>query len=135
MRTMRTILIALVAALAAPVGLNAQSSAAIGQGAQVWAANCTRCHNARPSSERTDGQWLTIVLHMRARANLTRADADLVATYLKATNQPESAMAVEPAPAPAVGPGTDDDEGGSDARDAPDLATLIRYLQSLKSGA
>ncbi|NIP80580.1 MAG: cytochrome c, partial [Gemmatimonadetes bacterium] len=78
MRT-TSLLSALALALAlAPATLGAQDAAATADGARVWANNCTRCHNARPSQERTDAQWQTIVLHMRARANLTRADARLV---------------------------------------------------------
>lgn len=88
MRT-TSLLSALALALAlAPATMSAQG-AATADGARVWASNCTRCHNARPSQERTDAQWQTIVLHMRARANLTRADAHLVTTFLQATNFPE----------------------------------------------
>jgi len=61
----------------------------IGEGAQVWANNCGRCHNIRPPTERTDAEWVTILMHMRARANLTRHQADAVLAYLQATNSPE----------------------------------------------
>ena len=85
--------LALALALAlAPSPMSAQD--AIADGARVWASNCTRCHNARPSQERTDAQWQTIVLHMRARANLTRADARLVTSFLQATNFPEHPVTV-----------------------------------------
>lgn len=80
---------------------------AIAEGARVWSANCTRCHAPRPASERTDRQWLTIVAHMRARANLTRSDAAAVATFLRATNAAQAA-----APATPVG---DADANGTDA--------------------
>lgn len=68
-----------------------QDPALVGEGAQVWAANCTRCHNARSSTERTDAQWAAIVGHMRVRANMTQAQARAVLAYLQATNFPEGA--------------------------------------------
>lgn len=137
---MRTMIFALALAVAVPVGLNAQDPVAVAEGARVWASNCTRCHNARPSQERTDGQWLTIVLHMRARANLTRADANVVATFLQATNLPESPAPITSAQAP-VTPERDEEEaeevGGPDgtgeAEARPELGILIRYLQGLSS--
>lgn len=104
MRT-TSLLSALTLALAlAPATTSAQGTAPLADGARVWASNCTRCHNARPSQERTDAQWQTIVLHMRARANLTRADARLVTTFLQATNFPEH---------PVTGPVAAEGETGS----------------------
>ena len=130
---MRTAILALAAALALPPALSAQSPTAVADGARVWADHCTRCHNARPSQERTDGQWLTIVLHMRARANLTRADARLVTTFLQATNLPETVV-TGAAPAPAVAP-TPEPEPQAEDRGAdscqPNLATLALYLRAL----
>lgn len=73
------------------------------RGARVWAQNCTRCHNARSSFERNDRDWTTIVAHMRARANLTRREAQAVATFLRSSNAPEAS----PSPAPASPPVTD----------------------------
>lgn len=65
----------------------------VGQGAQVYSNNCGRCHNARSSAERTDADWIPIVMHMRARANLTREEARAVLAYLQATNMPEGTAA------------------------------------------
>ncbi len=59
------------------------------EGAQVFATNCNRCHNARSATERTDAQWRPIVQHMRARANLTGRQAEAVLVFLRATNIPE----------------------------------------------
>ena len=128
---MRTAILALAAGLALPPALSAQSPSEIADGSRVWADNCTRCHNARPSQERTDAQWRTIVLHMRARANLTRTEARLVTTFLQATNLPETAVAGSP-PAPAVPPPSDAQEEGRGEDCLPPLrAALLRYLRTL----
>ncbi|MBT8478877.1 MAG: cytochrome c [Gemmatimonadetes bacterium] len=93
-------LLAVSAALLAPAGAAAQQDAVtIGEGAQVYAATCARCHNARPSSERTDLEWIPIVQHMRARANMTKRQADAVLAFLQATNAPEPSGSVQQSPA------------------------------------
>lgn len=56
------------------------------EGARVFANNCGRCHNLRASTERVDAQWDIIVAHMRARANLTRSEAEAVKIFLQMTN-------------------------------------------------
>ena len=66
--------------------------ALIGQGAQVYSTTCARCHNARPGSERTDREWVAIVAHMRARANLSKTQAAGVLAFLQATNVPEAGI-------------------------------------------
>lgn len=77
-------------ALLLPVSAEAQQGPQlIGDGARVYAANCSRCHNARSSTERTDGEWALVVAHMRARAGFTRTEARAVLAYLQATNRPE----------------------------------------------
>lgn len=70
-----------------------QDPMAIVEGAQVYSNNCARCHNARASSERTDLEWVVIVMHMRARGNLTKGQAEAVLAFLQATNLPETAGA------------------------------------------
>src|SRR5947208_16779199 len=40
-------------------------------GSQLWAENCSRCHNIRPPQQYSDAQWSMIVQHMRMRADLT----------------------------------------------------------------
>lgn len=72
----------------------AQDGNQIAEGAKLWATNCTRCHNGRTSMERNDQDWTTIVLHMRARANLTRHEATAISVYLRATNAPETTVQV-----------------------------------------
>jgi|GEM_PF-1771880 cytochrome c len=66
--------------------LNAQSQdpSAISTGAELWAANCTRCHSARSPMERTASEWKTIVNHMRVRANLTKSEAFAISAYFDA---------------------------------------------------
>ena len=70
--------------------VNAQDPSLIGKGAGLWASNCTRCHNARSPMERNDRSWVTVVNHMRARANLTKSEARAITAYLQAVNTPET---------------------------------------------
>lgn len=91
-----------------PAALQAQQNPAlIGEGAQVYSDNCGRCHNARPSSERTDAEWIPIVMHMRARANLTGEQARAVLAYLQATNVPEGSASGADAQQQASAPAQD----------------------------
>ena len=39
-------------------------------GGQIWAENCTRCHNPRPSTQYSPQQWDLITSHMRLRCDL-----------------------------------------------------------------
>lgn len=87
-----------VALILLPEQATAQSPKDIADGARVWANNCTRCHNARSPMERTDRQWVTIIAHMRARANLTRSEAHAVSAYLQAINTPEIVAPQTPTP-------------------------------------
>ncbi|HSG47702.1 MAG TPA: hypothetical protein VLA43_07825 [Longimicrobiales bacterium] len=88
MKTNKLIGLAVLFLVAPGPGLAQESGAAlIGEGAQVFAANCTRCHNARAGNERSDAHWVPITLHMRARANLTGRQARAVLAFLQATNQ------------------------------------------------
>ncbi len=74
-----------------PVQAQSQGNPAlIGQGAQVYSTTCARCHNIRLSSERTDREWMAIVAHMRARANMSKSHAAAVLAFLQATNLPET---------------------------------------------
>ena len=51
-------------------------------GVQLWADNCSRCHNARSPTEFTPNQWNTIMLHMRIQGGLTGQEAKAVQEYL-----------------------------------------------------
>lgn len=86
--------VALATAVLLPTSLRAQQDQAlVAEGAQVYNANCGRCHNARSSTERTDADWAVIVGHMRARGNLTRSQARAVLAYLRLTNLSEGTSA------------------------------------------
>lgn len=83
--------------------------ALIGEGATLWGNNCGRCHNIRPTTERSDADWAIIIKHMRTRANLTRHQADAILAYLQATNTAEApaAAAAVDSPGRRLGDGSD----------------------------
>ncbi|HZL37682.1 MAG TPA: hypothetical protein VFC78_20360 [Tepidisphaeraceae bacterium] len=51
-------------------------------GAQLWSANCSRCHNMRPPDSFSSAQWQAITMHMRLRANLTGPEQRKIAAFL-----------------------------------------------------
>ncbi|HVX24898.1 MAG TPA: hypothetical protein VHB70_01050 [Parafilimonas sp.] len=55
-------------------------------GAQLWAENCTRCHNAPPPGEFSNENWDIVGTHMQVRANITGNDAKKIIDFLKSTN-------------------------------------------------
>jgi hypothetical protein len=55
-------------------------------GAQLWAENCTRCHNLRPPTQYSPQQWDLIVTHMRLRADLTGEETREITKFLQASN-------------------------------------------------
>jgi mono/diheme cytochrome c family protein len=55
-------------------------------GAQLWADNCSRCHNIRPPDYYSDAQWTVVVHHMRLRANLTGEESRKITEFLQASN-------------------------------------------------
>ncbi len=38
-------------------------------GAELWAENCSRCHNLRRPEQYSDQQWAVVVHHMRLRGS------------------------------------------------------------------
>src|SRR5574341_848744 len=56
-------------------------------GAEVYAANCGKCHSERYPSERTDEEGKLIVNHMRVRAGLTAKETKAVLEYLQENNE------------------------------------------------
>ncbi len=55
----------------------------VNQGTRIWTDMCARCHNRRPASEFTAEQWPIIVNHMRSRSDLTKSEAQAVASFLR----------------------------------------------------
>lgn len=90
MKTLLTSLAVVLALALLPGRGDAQGAAAVAEGAKLYGQNCVRCHSARSPMERTDREWVTIVNHMRARANLTRSQARALAVFLQQTNAPEA---------------------------------------------
>lgn len=67
-------------------GANAQVAAApVKSGAELWAENCSRCHNFRPPQSFSTTQWHAVVHHMRERANLTGQEAREITVFLQST--------------------------------------------------
>lgn len=154
MRRLTLTLLAGAALVAAPARAGAQNAAAVAEGARAWANNCTRCHSARSPGERSDEQWETIVLHMRARANLTRSQGRALIAFLQATNvPPPGVVANSAAQAPRQQPASEartvrpPEDGGEPQRGTPppfalaipegdglspaQAAALLRYLLAL----
>jgi mono/diheme cytochrome c family protein len=52
-------------------------------GAELYQINCNRCHAERYPTEFNPGQWKTILIHMRVRANLPAAQAKEILKYLQ----------------------------------------------------
>src|SRR5437588_502308 len=54
-------------------------------GAQLWADNCQRCHNARSPGSLSPVQWEVAMMHMRVRANLTPEEHKKILEFLKSS--------------------------------------------------
>lgn len=54
-------------------------------GAELWAANCVRCHNIRSPSNYSPAQWDVVMMHMRVRANLTPEEHKKILEFLKSS--------------------------------------------------
>ena len=52
-------------------------------GMKLWSENCSRCHNAPPSSAFSNEEWKTIGMHMQSRAILTKMETDKIITFLQ----------------------------------------------------
>ena len=55
-------------------------------GAQLWAENCNRCHNAPDPRTYSDAQWDAAMEHMRTKALLTDVEVKKVLYFLKTSN-------------------------------------------------
>jgi hypothetical protein len=64
-------------------GTPVAQEASLGNGPQLWAQDCMRCHNLQSPSKFSDAQWTVVSMHMRLRANLTAHDYDAILAFLK----------------------------------------------------
>ena len=55
-------------------------------GAQLWAENCSRCHNMPAPSTFSQEQWKTVGMHMQSRALLTNKERDKIVEFLQQSN-------------------------------------------------
>lgn len=62
-------------------------STLVQRGAEVYSRQCQRCHVPRGLGERDDRDWIIIMQHMQARANLTRDRARAALAFLLASNR------------------------------------------------
>ena len=67
-------------------GANVQENIVKRDGATLYRQNCARCHSERYATERPDGQWKTIMLHMQTRGQIPAADARAILEYLQQSN-------------------------------------------------
>lgn len=74
----------LAAATVARADDDSERKALVRRGARLWSPYCGACHNARPAAERSPGEWDTLMMHMRVRANLPAADSRALLEFLKA---------------------------------------------------
>ena len=63
-----------------------QQASSAQSGAQLWADNCSRCHNVRPPQSYSDAQWEAVVMHMRLRADLTGPEQRKITAFLQASH-------------------------------------------------
>jgi mono/diheme cytochrome c family protein len=59
------------------------SLAAAAGGAELWADNCARCHNMRPSDQYSAKEWGIVMLHMRVRSGLTGEEGRAIRAFLQ----------------------------------------------------
>ena len=52
-------------------------------GQDLYTIHCNRCHTQRYPKEWTPGQWKTLMMHMRVRANLPADQASEILKYMQ----------------------------------------------------
>lgn len=80
---------ALIIAVGTVVSINGcavPASIAAKSGAQLWAENCNRCHNAPDPHTFSDDQWDAAVEHMHQKAILTDTEAKKILAFMKSAN-------------------------------------------------
>jgi len=55
-------------------------------GAELWAENCTMCHEVEPRSSFNPSQSDAIMRHMREEADLSPEEQEAILEYLKSGN-------------------------------------------------
>jgi len=88
-KKMKTILAALAIGVISMVAINgckAPESIVAKSGAQLWAENCNRCHNAPDPHTFSDDQWDVAAEHMRQKALLTDTEITKIRDFLKSAN-------------------------------------------------
>lgn len=86
---MRTLLLLLALVAVAGCGVSRATSpaapAADGEtGAELWAANCRRCHALRDPGDYSDSEWRLVMMHMRVRANINESEVRAILAFLTA---------------------------------------------------
>lgn len=51
----------------------------------MWADNCNRCHNARPASWYSGGEWEVSMHHMQVRGHLTGEETRAITEFFRAS--------------------------------------------------
>lgn len=106
-----------------PAEAFAQEVNLVAEGAAVYGDMCGLCHNARSPLERSNRGWVTIMNHMRVRANLTGPQARTVLAFLQASNEdPGTVRPITLAPPTAIMP---------DGLDAPASTDTMLIAQGL----
>lgn len=59
---------------------------ALKSGAQLWAENCTACHEVKPRSSFTSEKLNAIRRHMREEADLSAEEQEVILGFLKSGN-------------------------------------------------
>lgn len=67
-------------------GCKVPDSIASKSGAQLWAENCNRCHNAPDPHTFSDDQWDAATEHMHQKALLTDTEIAKIRDFLKQAN-------------------------------------------------
>ena len=81
-----SIMVLLVASSVMLNGCYTSQKVAAKSGAQLWAENCNRCHNAPGPGEFNNDNWEIVGMHMQVRANLTQTDVAKVVDFMKSAN-------------------------------------------------
>jgi cytochrome c553 len=79
-------LIVITVGLIAINGCVESKKVAAKSGAQLWAENCSRCHNAPAPTTFSQEQWKTVGMHMQSRALLTNNERDKIVDFLQQSN-------------------------------------------------